>query len=199
MKHLTFICAFLFATGVFTGCGSDDEYTPKPRAYFRIDLPKKAYTAFSSTDCPYTFEYPVYAEVQRDTNFMGAATSDPCWLNIDMKGLSAIIHVSYKEISRENNLPKLIEDAHKLSYKHTVKADYIDETPIHTPNNVQGLVYEIGGNAASNIQFYLTDSTKHFIRGALYFNTPPNSDSLAPVVKFVKEDMVHMIDTWKWQ
>lgn len=195
------VLALLFAMPLLTilsGCG-DSTYVPKPRGYYRIDFPKKEYTQFVSKDCPYAFEYPVYAKVQRDTSFFGAPPTDPCWLNIDMPQFAGVIHISYKEIKGENTLEKLLDDAHKLSYKHTVKADFIDETPINTPNNVHGLMYDIGGNAASNIQFYVTDSVHHFIRGALYFNVEPNSDSLAPVIKFVKEDVVHMVNTLQWK
>ncbi|MDX2003272.1 MAG: gliding motility lipoprotein GldD [Chitinophagales bacterium] len=189
--YLVVLCA------VLAGCGEDD-YVPKPRGYYRIDFPKKAYTRFESQDCPYSFEYPIYAKVQRDTTFFGARPDDPCWLNIEIPELSAMIHLSYKEINKENNLEKLMEDAHKLSYKHTIKADYIDETTVNTPQ-LKGIIYEIGGNSASNIQFYMTDSTRNFVRGALYFNAPPNADSLAPVIKFVKQDMLHMINTLQWR
>ena len=194
---------WLFAIGfsliMLSSCGGSDNYTPKPRGYYRIDFPEKAYTKFDGADCPYSFEYPVYAKVIRDTAFFGARPDDPCWLNISMPEFAGMIHISYKDIKGENTLAKLLEDAHKLSYKHTVKADYIDETDINTPNNVHGLMYEIGGNAASNIQFYLTDSSKHFIRGALYFSTPPNADSLAPVVAFVKQDLIHLVNTMEWK
>ena len=102
-------------------------------------------------------------------------------------------------ITQKNPLEKLIEDAHRLTFKHTVKAEYIDELPISTANGVYGLFYDVGGNAASSIQFFLTDSTRYYIRCALYFNTESNADSLAPVIDFVKKDAWYMINSLKWK
>jgi gliding motility-associated lipoprotein GldD len=106
--------------------------------------------------------------------------------------------LSYKEINEQNSLSKLLEDSHKLTFKHTRKAQYIDENVLHNDHGVSGILYEIGGNAASNAQFFLTDSVKHYIRGSLYFSSVPNEDSLAPVIKFVKDDMMKMFKTFEW-
>lgn len=107
--------------------------------------------------------------------------------------------MSYKVVGQQNSLDKLINDAFKLTYKHTLKADGIAEEDINTPNNVHGLFYEVGGNAASAKQFYVTDSICHYLRGALYFYAPPNADSLAPMQKFLQEDMWHLVNTLKWK
>lgn len=181
----------------FTAC-EEESFTPKPKAYFRIDLPEKVYQSFQPSDCPYSFEYPLYAKVNRDTSFFDGKTEDPCWLNISFEGLGGIIHISYKPITKEQTLFKLSEDAHKLAFKHTVKADFIDEQYIQTKNGVKGMLYDVGGNAASNVQFFVTDSTQHYLRGALYFSAAPNADSLEPVVKFVRQDMLHLLETFKW-
>jgi gliding motility-associated lipoprotein GldD len=185
------ICLFIFSC--------DEVYTPKPKAYFRIDLPEKSYKKYNSELCPFQFEYPVYATVHQDTMFFDEKTENPCWLNIDFASLGGKIHISYKPITSEQTLNKLREDAHKLTFKHTIRADYIEESLINNKNGVSGMLYDVGGNAASNIQFYLTDSTQHYLRGALYFNTVPNADSISPVVKFVREDMVHFIETFSWK
>jgi gliding motility-associated lipoprotein GldD len=185
------ICLFLFSC--------EETYTPKPKAFFRIDLPEKKYQLFQPADCPFQFEFPVYARVSRDTTFFEEKTEDRCWLNIDFESLGGMIHISYKPITEEQSLFKLAEDAHKLTFKHTIRADYIDERLIRNAYGVSGTLYEVGGNAASNIQFFLTDSSQHYLRGALYFNTPPNADSLSPVVKFVREDMVRLIETFQWK
>jgi gliding motility-associated lipoprotein GldD len=174
-------------------------YTPKPRGYFRIDLPEKAYRVFNEPGYPYTFEYPVYANIVKDTLFFDQKAENPWWINVSIPQLNGKIYLSYKEIGRKNVLDKLIDDAFKLTYKHTYKAESIEEQDIHTPNNVHGLFYEVGGNAASAKQFYATDSTAHFLRGALYFYAPPNADSLAPVNKFLEEDMRHLVETLKWK
>jgi gliding motility-associated lipoprotein GldD len=183
---------------IFAGC-EETVYTPKPKAYFRIDLPEKKYKKFDPQDCPYSFEYPAYAQVNRDTSFFDSKAEDPCWLNISFASLGGMIHVSYKPITATQSLYKLSEDAHKLTFKHTVRADYIDEQYINTANGVKGVLYEVGGNSASNIQFFVTDSTNHYLRGALYFNTVPNADSLEPVIKFVRQDMLHLLETFQWK
>ena len=184
-------CSFIFSC--------EEVSTPKPKAYFRIDLPDKNYKEYSSEHCPFQFEYPEYADIQQDTTFFDEKTENPCWLNIDFKSLGGMIHISYKPITAEQSLNKLREDAHKLTFKHTIRADYIEESLINNKNGVSGMLYDVGGNAASNIQFYLTDSTQHYLRGALYFNTIPNADSISPVIKFVREDMVHFIETFRWK
>lgn len=177
----------------------DPIYTPKPKGYFRIELPDKAYQRFVAPDCPYSFEYPVYSSIERHNTFFGEDITDSCWLDIRIPKLTGDIHLSYKPITQQNSLEKLIEDAHKMAYKHTLKADYIDESLISTPNGIGGILYELGGNSASNIQFYVTDSTKHFLRGSLYFGATPNQDSLAPVIQFVRADMLHLIETLRWE
>lgn len=187
----------LLGVMLLTSC-DEPIYTPKPKGYFRIDLPEKEYQRYSS-ECPYSFEYPVYAKVEGHNTFFGQDVSDSCWLDIRIPRLTGDIHLSYKRIGGNNTLEKLIEDAHQLAYKHTIKADYIDESLIRTPTGVGGILYELGGNSASNIQFYLTDSTQHFLRGSLYFGATPNQDSLAPVIQFVRADMLHLIETLRWE
>jgi gliding motility-associated lipoprotein GldD len=180
----------------FISC--QNSYTPRPKGYYRITFPEKGYLVYNCYSCPFTFEYPVYANITRDERFFDTVPENPCWLNINFPDLTGTIYISYKQINKKNSLEKLIDDSHNLTFKHTVKADYIDETPIHNPYGVEGLFYEVGGNAASAVQFFLTDSTKNFIRGALYFNSVPNADSLRPVIAFVKTDMLHLINTFKW-
>jgi len=107
--------------------------------------------------------------------------------------------LSYKEINGANSLAKLIDDSHRLTFKHTIKADFIDENILHTENNVSGILFDVGGNAASALQFYVTDSSKHFLRGSLYFYNTPNADSIAPVVKFIRPDVIKLIETLKWK
>ena len=180
----------------FSGC--DTPYPPKPKGFFRIDLPEKSYREFASDVCPFRFQYPVYADIVRDSLFFDKAPENPCWLNIDFKELGGKIHLSYKVINAENSLEKLIEDAHKLTFKHTSKADFIDENIVQNEHGASGILFEVGGNAASNAQFFLTDSVHHFIRGSLYFSSTPNEDSLAPVIRFVKEDMLLMMQSFEW-
>lgn len=173
--------------------------TPKPRGYFRIDLPEKKYQTFNEPGYPYTFEYPVYAGIVKDTLFFDEKAENPWWINIDLPAFNAKVYLSYKTVGRGNSLDKLINDAFKLTYKHTYKAESIEEEDIHTAHGVHGLFYEVGGNAASAKQFYATDSGRHFLRGALYFYAAPNADSLAPLHQFLEEDMRHLVKTLQWK
>ncbi len=180
-----------FAFILLIGCHSD--YTPKPRGFFRIDFPEKKYKTYES-DCPYTFGYPVYARVVTDNQI----NSEPCWINIDFPKFNGKVHISYKTIN--NNLNLLLDDAYTLAYKHTVKADAIEEYLINKPDKkVYGILYDIEGNAASSVQFFLTDSTQNFLRGALYFRTTINKDSLAPVIDFFRNDIIYFIDSFEWK
>ncbi len=171
-----------------------DNYVPKPRGFFRIDLPERDYKVLDSV-FPYVFEYPVYATINNDPH----APDEPYWINVDFPRFNASVHLSYKNV--DGDLSKYTEDAHSLVMKHIPKASSIEEIRIDNPvNHVHGLVYNIEGTgAASPYQFYITDSTKHFLRGALYFNTLPNNDSLAPVIEFLKEDIMHLLETASWK
>ncbi|MFW6327801.1 MAG: gliding motility lipoprotein GldD [Bacteroidota bacterium] len=175
-----------------TGC--NNSYTPKPKGYVRIDLPAKEYKKFNPDNCPFSFEHPEYTKVEPDER----SASEPCWYNITSKEYQASIHMSYKPVS--GNLPKLLEDTRAFVYKHAMKADDIEEKLIRfEEKKVHGIVYDIKGNAASSVQFFVTDSTRHFMRGALYFYTQPNYDSLAPVIHFFREDIIHLMKTFEWK
>lgn len=178
-------------------CG-EEEYVPKPRGYFQIYMPEKEYTSFNKPEYPYSFEYPVYGNIEKDTLFFNEKTENPWWINVNFKDLGGKIYLSYKEINAKHTLAKLLEDSYQMSHYHTKRADYINEPEFHTPNNVHGIYYDVGGNAASSLQFYATDSHRHFIRGALYFDTTPNVDSLKPVNQFLRKDIEHLIQTLKW-
>ncbi len=167
--------------------------TPKPRAYFRISFPEHKYDSLENT-YPYFFEYPEYAKIELDKS----PTAEPYWINIHYPEYKGKIHISYKEV--HDNLAQMLEDNRKLAYKHSIKADAIGEKLFLAPEkNVYGILYDIRGDAASSVQFFLTDSVRNFLRGSLYFNTIPNKDSLAPVVDFVKEDIMHMMETFEWK
>ena len=178
---------------LLSSCGND--YSPKPRGYFKIDLPEKKYQTYSAK-CPFSFDFPVYAEVQPDSS----RESKPCWMNVNYPQFNGRIHLSYQSVTSEKQFNQLIEDARTFAFKHTVKATAIDEAMISYPEkNVYGIYYSIEGNTASSLQFFLTDSTKHYLRGALYFNEQPRLDSIQPVLDFVKKDIDQMIKTFKWK
>ena len=186
----------VFSLLFLISCNSS--YTPKPKGYFRIEFPEKKYQLFDQPGYPYTFEYPVYANIVKDTVFFGEATENPWWININFPSFNGRIYVSYKSIGK-NSIDKLLNDAFNLTNKHTSKAYSIDESRIETPNHIHGMLFNVGGNVATANQFFLTDSVKHFLRGALYFDATPNEDSLGIVNLFLQEDMKHMINTFHWR
>ncbi len=171
----------------------NETFTPKPKGYYRIDLPNKKYHSLEK-NCPFTCEIPTYTSLKQNIN----NPDKPCWFDIVFDNLNASIYLSYKPIN--DNLNQYLEDSRSLAFKHTVKAFDIEQHTISFPEKkVYGLVYNIEGNAASAYQFHLTDSTNHFIRGSLYFNNIPNHDSIQPVLEFVKEDITHIFETFEWK
>ncbi len=172
----------------------DSGYTPKPRGYFRIDFPVHEYRTFDKA-FPYSFEYPVYATVTGDSSRL----AEPFWINVVYPQFRAQLHLSYKPVN--HNLAGYLEDSRTLVNKHIQKANAISQQEyLDQEHRVFGLTYTIKGtDAASPFQFYLTDSTTHFVRGALYFDVVPNNDSLAPVIDFLCTDVQHMISTFRWK
>lgn len=191
LAGISFFISFLLS------CNSD--YTIKPRGYFKIDFPKKAYQKFDNPSYPYSFEFPVYGEVIKDSLFFEEKTENPYWININFPTFNGKIYISYKEIGK-NNFDSLVNDAFTLSYKqHTYKASAIEPTVFTTPNNLTGVYFNLKGNTATANQFFISDSTKHFLRGALYFDAVPNEDSLRPVNTFLQKDLEHLINTLQWK
>jgi len=191
IRRIGLVCGLLI---MLTSCGSHD-YSPKPRGYFRIEFPAKAYQQYDG-GCPFVFEYPKYAVIEPDK----APGAKPCWLNMQFPQFNGTLHISYEDITSQKKFNTLVEDAHTFAFKHTVKASSIVETLIiHPDRKLYGIYYTIDGNAASSAQFFLTDSTKHYLRGALYFKTEPRIDSIQPVLNFVKKDMDVMIKSFRWK
>lgn len=192
IRYTIIILAILF----FSACS--EEGMPRPKGYFRIDFPEKKYQAFGA-DCPLTFEYPVYSLVeQMPVKSEDGKAREKCRFNISFPIQKARLHFSLFEADKD--LSQMIEETRKLAYKHVVKASAIEELDIYDPSKkLYGTVYEIGGNTASNIQFYATDSAQHFLRGSLYFWASPNADSLAPVLSYIRADIKHLISTLEWK
>ncbi len=191
-KNLMVILLTLSAMAL-SSCRNDD--IPKPRGFFRIDLPEHAYRPFDSAGYPYRFEYPVYASIQPKQD----SAARPYWIDVNFPKLRGSCYLSYMPV--QNNIKTYLEDSRTLVMKHMPKSDGIEEILIQRPEErVFGTLYLISGtNSASACQFYLTDSLHHFIRGALYFNTIPNNDSLEPVLDFVIEDIHHLIGSFRWK
>ena len=210
MKNILILSCVL----LFFSCNSP--FTPKPRSYYYIELPEKKYQLFDQPGYPYSFEYPVYGKVNKDSTLFDDNPDNPFWINIDFPQFSSRIYMSFKTIGGTsvykiktangykdslvpNTFEGLREEAFKMSFKHSVKASSIDDSLFRTANGISGVYFSVGGNAATANQFFVTDTTRHFLRGALYFDASPNADSLAPVNDFLKEDMKHIIKTFKWK
>ncbi|MFA5418712.1 MAG: gliding motility protein GldD [Bacteroidales bacterium] len=185
--------SLLFVLPLIGFMACDQHYSPKPRGYFRIELQARNYVE-SDSALPYLFEYPSYANITSDPQSPG----EQYWINVNYPQFNATLHLSYRYVS--NNLFTYLEDAYTLVSKHIPKADAITDSVIYDPSRqVYGLTYRIeGSGAASPYQFFVTDSTSHFLRGALYFNTTPNNDSLDPVIRFLVGDIKHLINTVHW-
>jgi gliding motility-associated lipoprotein GldD len=183
-------------TMVLSSCNSD--YTPRQKGYFRIDFPERKYQLFDQPGYPYAFEYPVYARILKDSTFFGEATENPWWINVDFPQFSGRIYVSYKAIG-PNKFDTLIKHTFQLTGKHSARAYSIEDSIMATPLGVHGVFFSVGGDVATANQFFLTDTTKHFLRGALYFDATPNTDSLGMVNSFLLEDMKHLINTFRWK
>ena len=199
-KHINSITAVILLivimAGIISVSSCNNEYTPKPRGYFRIAVPEKKYILLDSI-YPYSFEYPAYARITNDP----LSPEEKNWINIEMPVFHGRIHISYKPLTDKNSLVQFTEDTRTLALKHMAKSSGIRQIAIADPNRkMYGLVYEINGmGAASPYQFYLTDSTTHWLRGSLYFDAIPNNDSLAPVIDFVKTDIQHLFETIRWK
>jgi gliding motility-associated lipoprotein GldD len=193
------ILVLLVAGSCLLAACNSDYSVGKKKGYFHIDLPEKKYQSFDQPGYPYTFEYPVYANITRDSTFFDDKAGD-WWVNIDVPQFAGRIYISYKAIGGANKFDSLVSDGFKMAYKqHVDVSTGIEESRIQTPNNVEGMYFNLGGNTATANQFFLTDSTKHFLRGALYFDATPNADSLGIVNDFLKKDLEHLINTLKWK
>ena len=176
---------FLLFSIFLLGCSED--YTPKPRAFFKIDLPQKDYLK-SVLDCPFEFNAPSYSDL--------VEVNENCFYNLEFTHQNAILHLTYLPL--EENLQEHTEESRNLAYKHDIMAEAIaEQVYINDSLKVYGMLYDYDGVTATSTQFYLTDSINHFFRGALYFNTQI-SDSLLPVNNFLKHDIKHIIESFRW-
>ncbi|MBN8833906.1 MAG: hypothetical protein ABS68_03505 [Niastella sp. SCN 39-18] len=204
----------LFSLVFFMACNSP--YSTKKRGYFKIQLPPHTYQSFNEPGFPYSFEYPTYAQITQDSTYFDSNPENPYWRNIDFPQFHARIFLSYKIIGGNalykvpagngnykdslgiNHFDKLINDAFMLTNKNESVASSIQDSLFKTENGVTGVYFKVGGNAATASQFFMTDTVKNFIRGALYFNVTPNADSLKPVQEFLQQDIRHLIQSFKW-
>jgi len=196
-------------------CNSN--YTSRKKGYFNIDLPKHEYQVFNNQDFPYSFEYPMYATVIQDSSYFDSTPENNYWINLDFPAFNARLFMSYKIIGGlapykikqpdgsykdslgVNQFDLMVNDAFNLTNKNDVIASSIKDSLIRNQYGISGVFFKVGGNAATASQFFLSDTTKNFIRGALYFDATPNADSLRPVQEFLRKDLEHLISTFKFK
>jgi gliding motility-associated lipoprotein GldD len=215
MMHKRNLIYFLSVIIFAIACNS--EYTSKKKGYFDISLPNHTYQRFEKIDFPYDFEYPTYGKIAQDSTYFDVNPENKYWINVEFPDYNARLFLSYKKIGGNalfkikqadgtykdsmgiNKFQLLVNDAFNLTNKNDVIASSIMDSAMVTPNNINGVFFTVGGNAATAHQFFLTDTTNNFIRGALYFDTSPNADSIRPVQEFLRKDIEHLINTFKWK
>ena len=179
-------------------CGKKDDsqdFMPKPKGYNRIDLPVASYSQMTENH-PFSFQYSNQAVLKPDT----VRWAEPHWMYVYYPAYKAVIQLTYKPLNGDKTkLSKLIDDAHKLAAKHNAKAYSIQDLILKTPSGKTAMLMELEGEVPTYLQFYTTDSTKHYLRGALYFNTALKSDSLAPVIEYLKKDVIKLLNTLEWK
>ena len=217
MKPATFRILLSLTLPVMLLTACNETYTSKKRGYFKIDFPQHQYRLLNDPALPYSFEYPVYGTIVQDSAYFDSNPENPFWRNIDFPGFNARIYLSYKQIGGKalykipvgegkykdslgiNQFEKLVNDAYTLTSKNDVVASSITDSVFVTKNGISGVYFKVGGNAATAKQFFMTDTVKNFIRGALYFGSTPNADSLKPVQEFLQKDIEHLINTFRWK
>jgi gliding motility-associated lipoprotein GldD len=210
----TYFLFLIFFFLLILGCNST--FTSKKQGYYKIDFPKREYIKFDNPGFPYSFEYPAYAGVVRDSTYFDVANQNPYWININFPAFNGKIFISYKTIGGtsvykvktpagykdsigKNTFENMVNDSYNLTYKNDIKAYSIEDSVMLTPNNISGIFFRLSGSVATAKQFFLSDTVHNFLRGALYFDATPNEDSLRPVNAFLQEDMKHLINTLQWK
>src|SRR5690606_14776457 len=186
MNKVLYLFVLLFALG---SCKNDR--LPKPKAFLALNFPAAEYKIFDA-GCPFAFEVNNISMIQP------ARGNVPCWYNIHYPLMDATIFLTYQP--ENTNIDSLLRDAQRLPLQHTIKADFIEgDVYSNSAQKVHGMLYEVEGNAASQAQFYITDSLNHFMTGSLYFNQKPNYDSIMPASEYLKRDMIHLMETMRWK
>ena len=193
-------------------------YQPKPKGYFAIQVPtSRSYKLYSNPAFNCTFEYPTDCLLQQDSNYIDPNSNNQSWVNLVYPNYNCIVYLSYNKVGgtarykvmnnltgkykdtlKVNSFDKLVKDAFDLTGKHIYKSNEITNTKVNNNNGLSGVLFTVGGDAASPLQFFVTDTAKHFFRGALYYDAQPKQDSTSPVTAFVKKDILHLINSMRW-
>ncbi len=206
---------FILIAATIVACNSP--YVSKKQGYFNIPLPDHKYQEFQRPGFPYSFAYPTYGTIVQDSTYFDNTPENSYWINIDFPQFDARLFLSYKEIGARsiykvktsggnyrdsfglNSFERMVNDAFTLTSKNEVVASYIKDSSFTTASGISGVFFKVGGNAATSQQFFLSDTTRHFLRGALYFSATPNADSLRPVQEFLHKDLLHFVETFRWK
>jgi gliding motility-associated lipoprotein GldD len=195
MYKFCFILSVVAAMG-FAACNS--RFTPKATGYPAIELPNKNYLSNVVIDLPYSFDIPSYAVVDKKIANGGVNQQQKGWMNLQFPTLNATLYISYNAVQKDK-LEVLVRDAYNFANNHSNKASFIEDSAFENPNGLKGVFFHLGGDVASPYQFFITDSSRHFLRGALYFDTTPNADSLAPVIDFLYQDLKQLVNSFHWK
>lgn len=212
---IVIIVLLSFSALFLNSCNSN--YTSKKKGWYSINFPARAYTIFNKEGYPYQFEYPIYANIVKDSTYFDSTPENNFWVNIDFPTFNARIFLSYKIIGGKaiykikqqngsykdstgiNQYDRMVNDAYTLTNKNEAVATSIRDSVFNTANGVTGVFFKVGGNAATSKQFFISDTSRNFLRGALYFDATPNADSLKPVHDFLQKDIEHLINSFKWK
>jgi gliding motility-associated lipoprotein GldD len=200
LKIISGILGFFLALQIISCDGDSKIIVSKKRMYPFVDYPKNVKIVEANNNgCPFKYSYADYYTFEKDTLYFGKKPVNECWFNLKSKQLNATLYCSYFDIKSKSQLSSLISDAFDASNEHNVKANNRKESIIKNKNGVSGILFEIDGDVASPIQFYLTDSTRHYMRASLYFESKAKQDSTAPILKFIEKDIYTLIDSWNWK
>lgn len=184
---------------LLVSCGEEQVNLPKPRLYPKMTFPEKGYQLSSEADCPFTFKYPTYGKLTREDYFEDEEPVHSCWFDVSLDAINASIHFSYIPIDNRKHFDDLVNDAFRMVTEHNAKADSRRDSLFENRNGVEGLLFDIAGDVATPLQFFLTDSTAHFVRASLYFDDKVDADSIAPMVNFVRTDIDTLIESFDWK
>lgn len=193
----------IFVFLLLAACSSgrdDDSGSPKPRMYPRADLPDHRFaTLDKSGDCGFSFRRSVHSEVVERSRFFDQQLENDCWFDLHYPAMNATVHFTYHPIRKEKDYASLAGESFRMAYEHSSIASSIREEPVFLHGMEQGMIFQLKGPVASPYQFYLTDTTHHFLRGSLYFNSHPNPDSVAPFLQYLSIDMDTLVQSIRWE
>jgi len=183
---------------VLLGSCTSDPPVPKPRTFPRMTFPERINNTVRLAECPFTFEFPTYGTIKTQSSFFGETPPHPCWFDIHISDFNADLYISYHEIEVRKDFEDLIRDTYKIAGKINQRSDYMEEIRIKNGAGIAGMKFLFDGAAASPLHFYMSDTTTHFVKGALYYNERVRPDSLQPATEFILNDIDHLLSTLRW-